>query len=141
MQLSGGLMFNHRRYTYQIGVDDWGGGGIHCNRYESPKPPPEKPVQLRFHETHQCWVTGEEGALYLTFGDQPEPMVDVGATAVIKIRDYVIECKKLPGTVYSIRSIKSKDGAVFNTLQLAHRDPLVKMLRATVYVPVTDLYK
>ncbi|MNB98684.1 hypothetical protein D3C87_829370 [compost metagenome] len=131
-------MYNYHRWPCQIGMED-GGGSIHCNRYESPRQ--EKPVQLRFHETHQCWVTGEEGALYLTFGDMPEPMVEVGNTAVIKIRDYVIECKKLPGSVYSISSIKSKDGAVFNTLQLAHRDPLVKMLRATVYVPITDLYK
>jgi hypothetical protein len=133
-------MFNPIKPIYQIGMED-GGGSIHCNRYETPKPKPEKLIQLRFHETYQCWVTGEQGALYLAFGDQPEPMVDEGDTAVIKIRDYVIECKKLPGTVYSIRSIKSKDGAVFNTLQLVHSDPLVKMLRASILVPVTDLYK
>jgi hypothetical protein len=131
-------MFNPIRHPYQIGVED-GGGSIHCNRMYSP---PEKLVQLRYHETFQHWVHGPEGRIVLAFmGDAPEPVCAINEVITIKIRDYVIECKKTAPAQFMILKIKASNGALFNTLQLHHTDPLVKMIRAFVTVPVTDMYK
>lgn len=134
-------MFNPIKHIYQIGVED-GGGSIHCNRYEVPKPKPEKLVQLRYHEPSGQWVHGEKGMMVLSFkGDIPEPMCEINSVVTIKIRDYVIECKKSDVGTYAILKIKTSDGILFNTLQLPHADPLIKMIRAYVAVPVTDMYK
>ncbi|MCY1433698.1 hypothetical protein D9M71_497340 [compost metagenome] len=135
----GGRMFNHQRYPYQIGMEDGGGGSIHPNRYESP---PKKLVQLRYNEQCGCWVNGENGMMVLSFkGDMAEPMCAVGDVIIIKIRDYIIECKKTDTSTFSILTIKASDGAIFNTLQLIQTDPLIKMLRVYITVPITDMYK
>jgi hypothetical protein len=133
-------MFNVNRHVLQIGVDD-GYGSIHPNRYEVPKKV-EKLVQLRYLESAGQWVHGERGMIVLSFrGGIPEPICKIGEVVTIKIRDFIIECKKSDTELYAILSIKSSDGALFNTLQVPHNDPLAKMIHAYQTVPIVSLYQ
>jgi hypothetical protein len=132
-------MFNPNKHVLQIGAEDYGGG---CHVYRAPPPPPKRLVQLQHNEATNQWVVDGRTIAYLWFDKEtPEPYVKDGEVTTIKILDYVIECKRVQSRCYTMQKISAVNGAVFNTLQLQHHDPLVQMLKATVYVPVTDLFK
>ncbi|WDS62377.1 hypothetical protein [Pseudomonas phage D6] len=143
-------MFNPNKPVYQIGIEDGGGGWHRPHRYhpdqltqlrrELEEPQPVKMLQLELREDRKFWSIGNGAELSIDLSKSDyQPVVNIGESFTIKVLDLIIECEKCRN-FFAITKITTKDGAVFNTLQVPHTHKLATMLRVTTLTPVLTFY-